>query len=68
MHTHSGFRLVAEVYEKTHTLGVNLERVTKDQLDLLDLADSLFTEYLSDHPEIELQWMSKMYERQVMLH
>ncbi|GMH37503.1 hypothetical protein BSKO_05376 [Bryopsis sp. KO-2023] len=60
----SYIRLVAEVYEKTHTLAVNLERVTKDQLDLLDLADSLFTDYLADYPEIELEWMSGMYERQ----
>lgn len=59
-------RLVSEVYEKTHTLGVNLERVTKDQLEVLDLADALFADYLSDHPEMELRWMSGMYERQVI--
>ncbi|CAD7697583.1 unnamed protein product [Ostreobium quekettii] len=60
----SYLRLVADVYEKTHTLAVNLERSTKQQLDLVDLADSLFADYLGEYPEIELKWMAGMYERQ----
>ena len=61
------FRLVADVYEKTHTLAINLGRATKEQLDLVDLSDSLFTDYLGEYPEVELKWLSGMYERQVSM-
>ena len=56
---------MAQVYEKTHTLAINLERVTTDHLDLVDLCDSLVSEYIANYPEIELKWLSQMYEKQV---
>ena len=58
-------RLVAQVYEKTHTLAINLERVTSDHLDLVDLSDGLVADYISNYPQIELDWLAEMNEKQV---
>ena len=58
-------RLVAQVYEKTHTLAINLERVTADHLDLIELCDGLVSEYIGNYPQIELDWLAQMKRKQV---
>ena len=58
-------RLVAQIYEKTHTLAINLERVTSDHLDLIELCDGLVSEYIGNYPQIELDWLAQMKRKQV---
>lgn len=52
------------MYEKTHTLAINLERVITDDLNLLELCDGLVSDYISNYPQIELDWLSQLYNKQ----
>lgn len=40
--------------------------MTNNGLELKDMADGLFSEYLGDYPEIELTWLSGLYEKNVI--
>lgn len=57
---------MAQIYEKTHTLAINLERVTADHLDLVDLCDGLVSDYISNYPLIELEWLAQMNKKQAL--